>query len=1054
MVGIGPGFAPLSRIGRVCDHLLVSPAGESQGGEAMVGLVLLAVLGAGDPARGARVFYAPAVACARCHEGIDGAAPLGPDLTALGRGVTEEQIAESILHPSKQIKAGYETVTIVTTDGATITGVDGGEGPGGRVVRSLGADGRVASTTVPGERIEAFRKEPISAMPAGLAEQLADKNTLQDLVAYVKAVADGGKARATELRPDAVSLIPVLPAYEKTLDHAGLLKTWGPESYRRGEAIYGRVCANCHGTLDQPGSLPTAPRFAAAAFKNGSDPFRLYQTLTHGYGLMTPQTWMVPSQKYDVIHYLRETFLKEQNPSKYQKVDEAYLASLPRGSSRGPAPSLVEPWRIMDYGPSLTAAYEVARGSGNFAYKGVAVRLDEGPGGIARGRAWALYDHDTMRLVACWTGSGFIDWESIHFNGRHAIHPALAGKLALANPGGPGWADPNTGSFDDPRHLGRDGLPYGPLPKRWSTYKGLFHHGNRTILSYKVGEAEILDAMSLEEDAGAKGTPIFARTLHVGPSGHALLLRVAPAKVSAVVIGAGELAEEEGVRLLRLPASSTSRDLKILMSDQPLGRLDAYASRFSPPVESLPALTKGGPARWTDTLTTRTVRGADTGPFAMDLLTHPERNPWNSRLRLSGLDFSPDGRSAYLCDWDGDAWRVDGLLDPAGVLRWRRVASGMFQPLGLKVVNGDVYITCRDQIVILRDINGDGETDFYECFNNDQQVTEHFHEFAMDLQTDARGNFYYARAGRHALPAVVPQHGTLIRVSKDGSKTEILARGFRAPNGVCINDDGTFFLTDQEGFWLPKNRINWVKPGGFYGNLWGYQDVTDPSNDAMEPPICWVTNAFDRSPAEIIKVESPKWGALNGSYLNTSYGYGKFYLLLKERVGDLMQGGMVGLPLPRQASGVMRGRFHPIDQQLYACGMFAWAGSQEQPGGFYRLRATGQPARLPTGLKFRKGKIILDFTDPIDPASVADLSRFGVKVWSLRRTARYGSKHYDEHPLAVQKATLSPDGKALTLTVPDLAPTWGIEVVYAMKAPGGAPVEGVIHGSIHRLDAP
>ncbi len=106
--------------------------------------------------------------------------------------------------------------------------------------------------------------------------------------------------------------------------------------------------------------------------------------------------------------------------------------------------------------------------------------------------------------------------------------------------------------------------------------------------------------------------------------------------------------------------------------------------------------------------------------------------------------------------------------------------------------------------MILHDLNGDGETDFYECFNNDHQVTEHFHEFAMGLQTDAEGNFYYAKAARHALKAVVPHHGTLLRVSKDGSKTDILATGFRAPNGVCVNPDGTFFLTDQEGFWAAE----------------------------------------------------------------------------------------------------------------------------------------------------------------------------------------------------------------------------------------------------------
>ena len=140
----------------------------------------------------------------------------------------------------------------------------------------------------------------------------------------------------------------------------------------------------------------------------------------------------------------------------------------------------------------------------------------------------------------------------------------------------------------------------------------------------------------------------------------------------------------------------------------------------------------------------------------------------------------------------------------------------------------------------------------------------------MGLQVDAEGNLYYAKAARHGLKAVVPQHGTLLKIGKGGGPTEILATGFRAPNGVCLNPDGTFFITDQEGFWIPKNRINCVKRGGFYGNMWGYHDVTDTSDVAMEPPVCWITNAFDRSPAELVRVESthPAWAPLRGSLLN------------------------------------------------------------------------------------------------------------------------------------------------------------------------------------------
>ena len=321
-------------------------------------------------------------------------------------------------------------------------------------------------------------------------------------------------------------------------------------------------------------------------------------------------------------------------------------------------------------------------------------------------------------------------------------------------------------------------------------------------------------------------------------------------------------------------------------------RLRAFA-KTSPPAASLEPFTKGGPRRWPEVLKTQAVVGGDAQAFAIDVLTHPANNPWNCQMRLTGFDFHADGRRAAVCTWDGDVWLVEGIDAPAKGLTWQRIASGLFQPLGLKIVKEKVHVSCRDQIVILHDLNGDGETDFYECFNNDHQVTEHFHEFAMGLQTDAEGNFYYAKAARHALKAVVPQHGTLLRVSKDGAKTDILATGFRAPNGVCVNPDGTFFLTDQEGFWVPKNRINLVERGGYYGNFWGYHDVTDPSDAAMKQPLCWITNAFDRSPSELLWVTGDGWGPLKGSLLNFSYGYGKVYVVPHEKVGGQVQGGHV-----------------------------------------------------------------------------------------------------------------------------------------------------------------
>ncbi len=569
----------------------------------------------------------------------------------------------------------------------------------------------------------------------------------------------------------------------------------------------------------------------------------------------------------------------------------------------------------------------------------------------------------------------------------------------------------------------------------------------------------------------------------VDATGHRLDARVrhglAPVRSRAGPIVAGfvprstaaEWTEENGRLRLRIPAGQAPVRFTVWLPSDSASVADSdttlFANRLSalsiPSADrDLTPLTQGGPPRWPQKLETQAVLGAHEAPFAADVLTAPETNPRLAQTRFTGLDFFPDGRIA-VCSWDGDVWVVETSPPSAPrneqpktqTLRWQRIASGLFQPLGLKIVAGKIHVTCRDQLAVLHDRNGDGETDFYQCLNNDHQVTEHFHEFAMGLQTDAAGNFYYAKSGCHGLAAIVPQHGTLLRVSQDGSRTDILANGFRAANGVCLNPDGSFVVTDQEGFWNPKNRINWVTvdPAGkpkFYGNMLGYHDVTDTSDSAMVPPLCWITNAFDRSPAELLWVDSSRWGPLQGSLLNLSYGYGKVFLVPHNNVRGTMQGGMVELPFPTFPTGVMRGRFHPLDGQLYLCGMFAWAGNATYPGGLYRLRATGQPLHLPVGLHSTRSGLKLTFTEPLDGKSL-DVKSLQIKTWSLKRTANYGSNHYDEKEMAVRGITLSADAKTITIDIAELRPTWCMEIKYSLRSAKGRPVQGTIHNTIHEL---
>jgi mono/diheme cytochrome c family protein len=856
------------------------------------------------------------------------------------------------------------------------------------------------------------------------------------------------------LSPSLTAQAPATP--EAGVDHAALIRSMDGAALTRGQTIYQTMCVVCHGEPGKPGSLPNSRAFWKEPFKNGGDPYGIYQTLTSGLGQMPAMPMLSPAQRHEVAHYVREKLVKANNPSAYVAVDRAYLDKLPK-----PKGTFVETremkefrkgpkYHRMDFGPVMM--WTLAADRGNIAQKGIAIRLDSGPGGISKGRAWMLYEHDTMRVAAAWTGSDFINWRNIAFNGAHHVHPTIVGDTAFTQPDEPAWADPSGGAFADTRFRGPDGKPYGPLPRAHLRYRGTYRHGDRSALFYQVGAREVLESPGCVDLAGKL---VFTRTFRVAPGTGAIKCRIAAEGEAVTLRGSSPVRLESsgGHHLLHVPPASEALSFTVEIATR-LAAPEGFAP-ISPAPEDLLELTRGGPPQWPHPLPAKTGPVIPGDGFEAMPLDFPDdaTNPWKTQWRPAGLDFLADGKRLALCNWMGDVWIVSGIDDPGGDLAWRRIASGLHQPLGLKIVDDVIHITCRDQIVRLRDLNGDGETDFYECFNSDHQVTEHFHEFAMGLQTDRDGNFYYAKSGRHALPALVPQHGTLLKVSRDGSETTIIANGFRAANGICVNDDGTFWVTDQEGNWMPKNRVNLVKPGGFYGNMWSYGAPEDTGDATMEEPLVWITNRMNRSPGELVRVTSDKWTPLTGKLVDMSYGMGRMFLVLRDE-SDPAQGAVVAMPVGDFPTGVMRGRFHPASGDLFACGMAVWASNKHQDGGLYRVRRTAAPAHLPIAWATGPGSLRITFSDPLDSAAAETPASYQLTTWDIRRTERYGSAHLNESAMEIRSASVSPDKRTVTLHIPSLAPTRCLRLAATLKAADGGDFTREVHATIHRLESP
>jgi len=100
---------------------------------------------------------------------------------------------------------------------------------------------------------------------------------------------------------------------------------------------------------------------------------------------------MTPEQRYEVIQFVRETFVRPLNPSEYTLVDRAYLDSLPRYNPARAGSAKAAKVQQRDFGPALESQLGT-----NFADV-LTIRLKE--------NVSMSYDLHHMRVAGAWQGS-------------------------------------------------------------------------------------------------------------------------------------------------------------------------------------------------------------------------------------------------------------------------------------------------------------------------------------------------------------------------------------------------------------------------------------------------------------------------------------------------------------------------------------------------------------------------------------------------------------------------------------------------------------------------
>lgn len=987
----------------------------------------------GDPDRGALVYFTSSAGCVQCHQSAGKVSPLGPDLSELGAHVTDVHLVEALLHPSKSIRKGYETVQVISLDGVSLSGMLVREDDTNLVLRD--AANLQAEVSIAKDQIEERFNGKNSMMPGGLMATLKSEREVLDLMCYLFEIQEGGSIRAAELQPSQQQL--VVKDDTANLNHAGILRRVQKTNAKGGKQIFEASCVQCHGANGNTPSLATARAFGTQKMKFGADPYSMFKTLSKGNGLMAATTALSPKERYAVIGYIRNRFMKDSNPD-FQPITDQYLKTLPQGTDMGE----FQPDPDRDYGPAL--ASQLGR-EVNSALT------------VALGKLTIAYDLHRMDQAGVWAG-GFLDVDQTqHKRGRGEGYPQPKGT---AVPGLSTWRWGHNGSLD---YSIDEVLPRGPLPEKWLDYHGHYLHQDQIVLAYKIDGREILETPS-----AINGEVAVRHTLRIG-AGSALVLEVGESRplIAGQIDGVTSELDDKQRWVVRIPQDTSSRLIDIVRF--------ATSDGQSPQPDSLRlteidpgTMIAGGSMRWPEIMETVGYRGFQDTAYAVDTISVPESSPWNTWFRTSAIDFFPDGRLA-VATVGGDVWIVSGVDNELMDLKWKRFAGGMYEPFGIKVVDDQIYVTCKDRLTRLHDLNKDGEADFYESFSADTDVSTFFHAFNFDLQTDSKGNFYYAKSGQYTDYKVA---GAIVKVSPDGKTRTIVCTGLRTPNGMGILPDDRLTVSDNQGTWMPASKVNLVKSGGFYGYVqnkkggaWApdggridVKKVVPP--DTFDPPLIWIPQEVDNSSGGQIFVSDSRWGPLAERLLHTSFGQGNLFSLMIQEIDGIEQAALTRFPHDF-GTGIMRGRVNPVDGQLYVTGLNGWndngrAGLADN--GIYRVRYTGKPLRMIEDCQVEPGGLRIQFNFPLGAASATDVASYAVLQWNYKWTESYGSDQY--HPetgevgkqsVTISGVRLSDDLKTVLLEIPELRPVDQLHLQIQVDDKAGLTFKEQVYWTIHAV---
>lgn len=700
--------------------------------------------------------------------------------------------------------------------------------------------------------------------------------------------------------------------------------------------------------------------------------------------------------------------------------------------------------------PFFSSVVDARRADGgrvasNLTPRGVVLNLGHG--------CWAVFDLDLLRLAGVWEGGAVtpvsMSQGSYHTAGRKAPEgqddlPQPAGRMWMANGLFPGAQRGETVSTLDPRDAGDDPreVGKGPLPRSVGRFRSIeIHHAGVTLV-YDVAGVTVEETISAQATIHAVS---IRRRIRVGPGTSTVWLalgrRSTPEGTSAEAIrvsaeGGDASIEEraEGWLWCRVPSRSEPRTCDIWLER------GSGARTHEPEIGERPE--RESRRRWSEDVVTQGRLNLAPEAYVVDRVPLPEKNPWRRNVRMADLAFLPDG-VGYGVTFDGDVWSVRGLTRDLAEVRWRRFASGLHEPLGIAVRDGDVFVHDRNGLWRLRDLDGNGEADRHELFADGLSQTAETREFASGLRLAPDGSFVVGKGGQRG--TTLGRHsGCVLRVSKDGERVTVLGHGFRQPFIGVHPTEGWVSVSDQQGHYVPTTPLHLLGGDTYHGFL----PLILPKEQHREPieePLLWIPHAINASAAGQVWLAGASMGPATDGLIHLGYYRPEVFSVMLD--GRQPRRGAALVSLTRDLDfAPLAGTVGPLDGQLYVTGFQIWGSTAKETSGLARVRYTGRESLFPMAVETYAEGILLRFTVELDRDWAADPANYSLERWNYRRSAEYGSAHYrltgekGQEPCMASLAYVSQDGRSVFLGVPDMRASMQMRVGWGLRTRDGIPL--------------